>query len=380
MIIGYDGKRAVENNTGLGNYSRLLVDQLATRFPENTYRLYAPHIRPNPRMQNMLLNRNVTIVTPDRPGWQMLPSLWRSKGMTDSLIEDKVDLFHGLSGELPFNIDNLHKPTVLTVHDVIFRRFPQYYAAIDRKIYDQKFSRSCHKATRVIAISECTKRDIMEFYDVPEEKIDVIYQGCHSQFQRTPSPEEIRQVKTKYGVNGPYIITVGTVETRKNQAIAMRGMYGLPAELSLVIVGRRTGYARILDRYISTYKLGNRIKFIENVDFADLPALYAGAFCSSYTSRYEGFGIPVIESLSSGCPVIVASGSCLEEAGGPGAPSIDPDDIEQWISIVKEFIDYPEYRRKAIRDGRKYVERFNNSDMAANVMNTYLRAIKEYRG
>lgn len=379
MIIGFDGKRAIENNTGLGNYSRLMVEVLADKFPENSYLLYAPRLKSNPRMKPLLEHSNVKMVYPTAGISRLSGSLWRSKGITPLLNKDAVDIYHGLSGELPMNIGEFHGPTVLTIHDVIFRRFPECYHAIDRKIYDYKFCRSANDATRVIAISKRTKADIMEFYGIPEDKIDVIYQGCHSQFHRTPSAEEIETVKAKYDITRPYIITVGTVETRKNQVMAVRGLRGLPDELDLVIVGRRTPYAKTLDHYISHYSIESRVKFLENVPFADLPALYAGAFCSSYTSRYEGFGIPVIESLSVGTPVIVASGSCLEEAGGPDTPAVDPDDIEEWLNIIKDFINYPSTREKIARQGREYVKRFNDDAMASQTMETYLKAIDQYR-
>lgn len=379
MIIGFDGKRAIENNTGLGNYSRLLVEVLADKYPENKYLLYAPRLKENTRLLRLMEHRNVDIVTPDSSLGRGFGSAWRSKGVTRQLIHDQVDLYHGLSGELPVNIGELDAPSVLTIHDVIFRRFPECYNPVDRKIYDYKFDKSAHKATRIIAISERTKKDIMEFYGIPEEKIDVIYQGCHSQFHRIPSREEISAVKRKYGLDNPYVITVGTVETRKNQAMAVKGIRGLPDELDLVIVGRRTSYAKTLDRYISTYSIESRVKFIEHADFADLPALYAGAFCSSYTSRYEGFGIPVIESLSVGTPVIVATGSCLEEAAGPSAPAVDPDDVEEWINTLKEMVNYPASREKIAREGKEYVRRFNDETMGARTMATYLKAIEDHK-
>ncbi|MDE6360288.1 MAG: glycosyltransferase family 4 protein [Muribaculaceae bacterium] len=378
MIIGFDGKRAIENNTGLGNYSRLLVEVLSAKYPDNKYLLYAPSLKENPRLKRLLEQRNVDIVTPDTAFGRTLRSVWRSSGVTPCLRRDKVDLYHGLSGELPVNIGGFDGPTVLTIHDVIFRRFPECYKLIDRKIYDYKFGRSALEATRIIAISERTKKDIIEYYDIPEDKIDVVYQGCHPQFHGVPSAEEIERVKKKYGLDNPYIISVGTIETRKNQAMAVRGIRGLPDEIDLVLVGRRTPYAKTLDGYISTYSIESRVKFIENADFADLPALYAGAFCSSYTSRYEGFGIPVIESLSVGTPVVVATGSCLEEAAGPSAPAVDPDDVEEWLNTVKEMVNYPSVRAKIAREGMEFVKRFNDDDMASRTMAAYTRAIEEY--
>lgn len=381
MIIGYDGKRAVKNNTGLGNYSRLVIELLASRFPEHRYLAYTPSMSGNPRLKPLLGLGNVEFPTPDRGLWRKAASLWRVKGgITAQARRNGVDLFHGLSGELPLDIEKLGKPSVVTIHDVIFRHFPECYAAIDRKIYDYKFARAARAATRVIAISECTARDVVDFYGIDPAKISIVYQGCASQFHSVPTPEEIEAVREKHGIAGPYIVAVGTVERRKNQLLAVKGLRAVPSELSLVIVGRRTDYALELDSYIREHNLGERVRFIDNAPFADLPALYAGAVCSSYTSRFEGFGIPVIESLYCGTPAVVATGSCLEEAGGPSTPAVDPDDEEGWAEVVTRLYSDPVERRRVAADGRAYVERFNDTDMAMQTMEVYRQAMAEYNG
>lgn len=375
MRIGFDGKRAVFNNTGLGNYSRLLVEVLAKRYPEHEYILYTPQDRPNSRLEPLLKLPNVSLRTPDTALGRATSPIWRIQGVASQLAREKIDLIHGLSGELPLNAATLPMPGVVTIHDLIFRHYPDCYNTIDRKIYDYKFMRAARNASRVLAISECTKRDIVNFYDIDPEKIDVVYQGCHAQFKRTPTREEISAVRAKYSINRPYIICVGTIEKRKNQILPLRGMRGLSDELDLVLVGRRTSYARTLDQYIRQFNMWERVKFIEHVDFADLPALYAGAFCSTYPSHYEGFGIPVIESLSVGAPVVVATGSCLEEAGGPDTPAVNPYDVEEWVNTMKELIEFPTARRNIAAKGREYVKRFNDLNMAEGTMAVYNRAL-----
>lgn len=376
MIIGYDGKRAVQNNTGLGNYSRLLVEKMAATYPEHRYLLYAPRKRDNKRLATINTLSNVEIHYPASALWRALPSLWRTWGETCDLHNDRVDLFHGLSGELPLNIPKAHIPTVVTIHDLIFRRIPDNYRPIDRYIYDYKFHRATNMATRIIAISERTKTDIVTDYGIDPAKIDVVYQGCDTQFLRRPGPEAIDAVRRKYGLDRPYIISVGTLEPRKNQLQAIRGLAALPTDIDLVLVGRRSDYARTrLDPAISSLKLNGRVKFLEGIPFHELPALYAGAELSSYTSRYEGFGLPVIESLSVGTPVIVATGSCLEEAGGPSAPAISPDSVEQWAATAGKLLDDTALRQRITAEGHAYVGRFSHDNMARQVMETYRKAI-----
>lgn len=379
MIIGFDGKRAVQNNTGLGNYSRLLVEKMATIFPDNRYQVYAPRRRENPRLASIEKLDNVAFAYPESGFWRRMPSLWRSWGITDRLKADSLTLYHGLSGELPLNIGRAGIPSVVTIHDLIFRHFPENYRAIDRRIYDYKFRRACLDATRVIAISEKTKADITADYGIDPAKIDVVYQGCDTIFRHRPDDATIAEIKRLYGLDRPYIISVGTLEPRKNQLQAVEGLAALPQDLDLLLVGRRSDYARrVLDPAIARLRLTERVKFLEGIPFAHLPALYAGALLSSYTSRYEGFGLPVIESLSVGTPVIAATGSCLEEAGGPDTPAINHDSVEQWATTAMRFITDRDYAISVGAKGREYVGRFSHEAMARGTMATYLAAIESY--
>lgn len=373
--IGFDAKRAVRNFTGLGNYSRLIVDSLARRYPDNQYLMYSPDARPNRQLAPILDLENVELRLPATTAGKAMPSLWRISGITGDLRRDKIDLFHGLSNELPLNIEKSGIPSVVTIHDVIFRHFPQCYKPIDRKIYDYKFAKAARAATRVIAISECTRRDIVNSYGIPAGKIDVVYQGCDPSFSKEVTDMEIEGLRKKYGIDGPFIVTIGTVETRKNQLLAVKALRGLPGDISLVIVGRQTPYADEIRRYIAANSLSDRVKWIEGAPFAELPAFYSAALFSTYTSRYEGFGLPVIESLSASTPVIIASGSCLEEAGGPSTPAVNPDDVDEMIHQCRLMIDDTNHRSSIAAAGHDYIARFNQETFTRKVMEVYDKAL-----
>lgn len=377
LRIGFDAKRAVANNTGLGNYSRLIVDRLAACYPGNEYILLSSVRRNSPRLSPVLEHPDVSIVYPSGL-WKAAPSLWRSgRGIINAARSRGVQLFHGLAGELPVGINRSGMTSVVTIHDLIFNRFPQGYKPVDRKIYDHKARLACNAATRIIAISERTRRDIIEYYGTDPDRIDVVYQGCDDIFRRDVSGAEAEDVARRHGLTTPYFITVGTVEERKNQLSAIKALESLPEGVSLAIVGRYRGeYGNRVERYIEQHRLGNRVKHLMNISFEDLALLTGGALASIYPSRYEGFGIPVIEALSAGTPVIAATGSCLEEAGGPGAIYLDPDDIRGIAGAMTSLHENPDLRRRMVAEGREYIVRFDNRSVAANVMDVYRRALE----
>ena len=376
LIIGYDGKRAVANNTGLGNYSRYVIDTLSIGFPRNAYRLYSPVIRDNDRLAPLISRGNVELVGPSSALGRRFGSLWRTIGLTNKLAVDDVSVFHGLSNELPLNISKAGIPSVVTIHDLIYRRVPGDYKSFDRAMYDYKYSRSAQIATRVMAISKKTRDDLVEDYQIDPAKIDIIYQGCDPRFGLPVSFEDKQRVRNTYKLPRRYFVSVGTVQMRKNQMLAVKALERL--DLPLVIVGnRKSDYAAEVAAYAASHGLSDRVLWLDNVPFADLPALYAMAEFSSYTSRYEGFGIPVIESLSAGTPVIAATGSCLEEAGGPGAVYVDPDDVDGFVGYAGKLAGEIQYRDKLAAKGHQYVKRFSAGEFARMTMATYRKAIIE---
>lgn len=378
MKIGFDGKRALRNMTGLGNYSRLVVESLAETYPQLQLTLYSPRDGDNERLHKIRELSNVSVRLPGKGEAPLGGSLWRTRGMTHLFQTDGIDLFHGLSNELPLNISKSGIPSVVTMHDVIYRRMPECYNLPDRIIYDFKYGRACRHATRVIAVSERTKRDVMEFYGIGEEKIDIVYQGCDDIFRQRLDNAQIAGIKKKYDIRTPYIIQVGSIEKRKNAMVSVKALSRLPQEYSLLLVGRRTPYLDKVMREADTLGVRGRVKVLDGVAFKDLPALYQGAAAAVYPSRYEGFGIPVLEALNSRIPCIAAKGSCLEEAGGDSGIYIDPDDPRGLTEALDVVINEETVRTAMIEEGLRHAARFSNADIPARLMAVYRQAIEDH--
>ena len=373
LTIGVDGKRAVLNNTGLGNYSRYYLNIMSMAYPSTKFRVYTPRIEENERLRPLLTRPNIELFAPSL-ATTLQRSWWRTIDLPIQLNKDQISLYHGLSNELPLTIKGVC-PSVVTIHDVIYRRCKDDYSAIDRRLYDFKYSRSARNATRVVAISERTKADLIADYDIDPAKIDVIYQGVDPIFTLPIDTAKKQEIRERYKLPGRFIAAVGTVQPRKNQLLAVRALARLPESVSLVIVGRMDGpYGDTVRREISRLGLSDRVMHL-TVPFNDLPALYACASLSSYTSRYEGFGLPVVESLTVGTPVVACTGSCLEEAGGEGGIYIDPDDVEAYAEAAMHLLDDQIFYDKTVRLGQRHVRRFSADAFAKATMTTYKKAL-----
>lgn len=323
MVIGFDAKRAFRNNTGLGNYSRMLVCSLASSHQDVQSILYAPQMS---GYYKTFFSCYANISTRQPRGWRALfPSLWRGFGISRHLKGDKVDIYHGLSHELPHFIPSRIR-RVVTIHDLVAWRYPKYLGTLEAAIHRMKIRHSCKNADVVVAISEQTKRDIIEFMHIPESKIRVLYQSCDEIFWEPVTPEQIASVRDTYHLPDNYIISVGTVEERKNQLNLVEAVAQLSDDVHLVIVGRGRGsYGNDLKRLVSARGLVNRVHWLHDVEFGDFPALYAGSRVAAYVSRFEGFGIPILEAMCSGAVVLTSNCSSMPEVGGDAVLYANPD-------------------------------------------------------
>ena len=362
ITIGFDAKRIVRNATGLGSYGRTLVNDLSQSQPSLQLRLYAPDQGRDDLRRQVCERENIHFCYPPKSSLPFSKALWRTKGIISDLQRDGVQIYHGLTGELPIGIRKSGIKSIVTIHDLIFLRHPEYYHWLDTKIYAWKFRQTVQEADHIIAISECTKRDIMAYSDVDENRISVIYQSC--------SITDLAGEQTRSDTPR-YILSVGSIEQRKNILLAVKALHHLPKELSLVIVGRHTPYTDEVSAYAASHGLSHRVKIMHGVTNEELPALYDGAEAFVYPSRYEGFGIPIIEAISYGLPVVACTGSCLEEAGGPDALYVDPDDDKAMAHAISQVLRGAEGREERIRRSRDYIRRFQGNDVAGQVADLY---------
>lgn len=372
MRIGFDAKRAYQNYTGLGNYSRDLLKGLLELAPNNEYHLYSPKVTNVPSVKFISQYNNVKVTTPQTQLDKTFKGLWRSVNLEKNLDQDKIEIFHGLSNEIPRKGNNSSIKYVVTIHDLIFKRYPRNYKAIDRGIYNTKFKYACKNSDKIIAISEQTKRDIVEFYGIPENKIDVIYQTCHENFKRSYSDEIKSHIKEKFDLPSDFILNVGTIETRKNLYGLIQATVSMKNDLPIVVIGKKTKYYNFLKVQMQKLKIDpNRIVFLKNVSIEELPAIYQMANVFVYPSRFEGFGIPIIEGLHSGTPVITSNGGCFSEAAGPHSKFIDPDDPEEIGEAIDLVLNDSTIRSKMIEEGKKYVNRFEPEILTNQLLNIY---------
>jgi len=365
MHIGFDAKRAFSNNTGLGNYSRTLIRALADRFPESRYSLYTPD-----RGSIFTPPQNSTLKTPDSLPGRLFKSYWRSYGIGRQIANDGVDIFHGLSNEIPFSVPGKTTRSVVTIHDLIFLKRPELYPFIDRRIYLRKARYAVQNADRIIAVSRQTGEDLVELLGAEEAKLRIIPQGCNPWFY-TPVTDDVKKsITAKYNLPEQYLLYVGTIEERKNLLIIIRALHEFGIDIPLVAIGRKTQYFRQIKQFMEDHGVSN-VHFLEGIINQDLPVLYQNAGMFIYPSSYEGFGIPVLEALNSGIPVITSRGGCLEETAGKGALLVEPGNVEQLAHAIRSILDDRELRNKLVENGMAHAMNFREENTIPRIHELY---------
>jgi glycosyltransferase involved in cell wall biosynthesis len=359
VTIGFDAKRLFNNFTGLGNYSRFVVKALAESYRDEQYYLYSPKIKPHPETAFFSAAENITIRMPEGLN-KTFSGFWRSYSLGHFAWRDGVQIFHGLSNELPAS--KPHKlRTVVTIHDVIFKRYPTFYKPVDRLIYDWKFKNACESADAIVAVSRQTADDVVKYLNADKKKISVIYQGCHPSFKVKWDKQKLQSIRQKFNLPNFYILSVGSIEPRKNVLLLLKALRILIEKVHVVIVGKPTAYKKELVAFIEESRLQPYVTFIHNASFEDLPAIYQLGSVFVYPSLFEGFGIPIVEAISSGLPVITSTGSCFAEAGGEGAWYINPASEEELAAALVEVLHSPNLVQNRVKKMEAHIQQFEPS-------------------
>ena len=348
LSLGFDAKRALYNASGLGNYARTLLGNLVAQSPEHHYHLYAPGRKDsgvNPRIaafqhpsQHLHLDRRLGA------------HLHRTLGMRSQVLRDRVQVFHGLSNEIPLDLVGSGVRTIMTVHDLLFLDHPETYPWLDRQIYRLKTQSGLAKADRIVAISRTTRDRLVHYFPQIQDRLEVIYQPCAPDYYLDPweHPSETSKLPEQ-----PYWLYVGNIEARKNLRGLLKalGTMSISDRLPLVVIGKGGSEALACRRLGS--QLGLDIRWIANGNGGSLRPWYHGATALVYPSLAEGFGLPVAEALLSGCPVVTSTDTSMAEFSGPYAVLVDPKDTDSLVEGLRKTL-HSEYASLQSRQNARH--------------------------
>ncbi len=366
LRIGLDYTSAIHQVAGIGRYTRELVNALTVANKDYEYRLFAAGA--------------TDVERPALPhNWQWCPT-----GLTRRWLErvwyrlrlplpveawtGRVDLFHAPDFVLPILLPKTQ--TIVTIHDLSFVRQPDSTMPGMAAYLNRWVPRSVQQADQVIAVSEATRQDLIELYHTPPNKIKVLYHGVSPNFKPVDNLARLADIRQRYGLGEhPFILSVGTLQPRKNyvrliQAYAMVRQKLALASPNLVIVGQKGWhYEEIFDE-VNRWQLASHIHFLGFVEDSDLAALYSAARLFIYPSLYEGFGLPVLEAMACGTPVVAANLSALPEVVGSAGWLINPYDVKGMAESMAQLLTDEPLRQQFIQDGFKQAARFTWTNMA----------------
>jgi glycosyltransferase involved in cell wall biosynthesis len=379
MNIGFDAKRAYHNQTGLGHYSRTLIHSLAKYYGGHQYFLF------NPKRSALFQfeEENIHEVLPAHFPATLFTAAWRGSWVKQDLKKLKIDLYHGLSHEIPIGIQKTNIRSVVTIHDLIHERYPEQYNSVDVKIYNKKFRYACQHADKIIAISQQTKNDILEFYKIPAEKIRVTYQSCNRSFGELLSNAQKKLIRLKYELPSNFFLSVGSIIERKNLLNVCKAIFILRDEIEapLVVIGDGGKYKQQVKDFIRQNDLDKKVIFLTErsstrssktfQNGTDIPAIYQLATALIYPSFFEGFGIPVLEALWSGLPVITSNVSSLPEVGGDAVYYVNPQSAEEIAEGMKKICNDQQFANDLKQKGLLQAKKFSQQNCAEAVMNVY---------
>lgn len=371
--IGFDAKRFFHNQTGLGNYSRTIFHNLHNLYHHSFhFFLFSPSICNSDLFTSPEQFKNTDIIFP--PKWKSF--LWRLFYVVSDVKKNQISIYHGLSNELPFELfKSKDIKWVVTIHDIAFLYFKKDYFILDRIIQYFKIKYSCKKADLIIAISEFTKIDICRQFDIPLERVHVVYQTVQDIYKIKYQQEDINRMLDIYHLPTRFYLYVGSITERKNLISAIKAWHTLPEkyQIPFVIIGKPVrNYGKKLNRELNALSLKDKNKILfRDVENEHLPFIYQSASIFIYPSFFEGFGIPVLEALYSGTPVITSHTAALPEVAGAGAYLVDPSSFNEIRDGIIYFMSNHELKEKSILEGYEHTKKFQAEALTSQLIHLY---------
>lgn len=347
-VFGIDASRALSNApTGTEYYARALIEALLRAESHFDFRLYT-RARPPQNFFPATNNYEIRAIP--------FPRLWTHLRLSFEMLTRAPDALFVPSHVLPL----IHpRNSIVTVHDLGYKYFPDAHKPFARAYLDWSTRWNVRAARVVVADSSATRDDIVKFYKTPREKIRVVFPAFNADvFTPTRDANEIARVREKYALPEKYIISVGTLQPRKNYARLIEASAQLPTEYSLVIVGKRGWLSESVSARVRELRMEARVQFLDYAPRRDLPALYAGAQCAAFPSLSEGFGFPALEAQACETPLVCSNTSSLPEVAGDGAEYFDPMNAGDMVRALRMVLENPARREELIARGRANVKRF----------------------
>jgi|WetSurMetagenome_2_1015567.scaffolds.fasta_scaffold00244_11 glycosyltransferase involved in cell wall biosynthesis len=348
--FGYDSETGLPRRVGSSEYCFQLLLNLNKIDRKNNYIIYLPE-KPTPDLPEEAQNWHYKVVG---PRW-----MWTLVGLSLEFLlrRSKPDVFFSPTHYLPIFTP---AKTVISILDVSFLKFPELFKKSDLNQLTKWTKYSADKASMVFTISEASKGDIIKSYEIPDDMVVITYPGIKEIFNDKQRILNMDEIKKKYGVVNEYVLFVGTLQPRKNVSRLIEAFSKLnKPNLDLVVVGKKGWNFEEILAAPKKFGVENKVKFLDFVSDEDLPAFYRNALCFALPSLYEGFGLPVLEAMKYGCPVIISKISSLPEAGGDAALYVDPknaDDIKNKLEII---INDKELRKLLIQKGYEQTKKFS---------------------
>jgi glycosyltransferase involved in cell wall biosynthesis len=350
MRVAIDARKL--HDFGIGTYIRNLLRQLAQLDRDTEYVLLCQE--PDVGMA-ATLGPNFRSVREPSPAY----SLREQIRVPWVLRRERPDVFHAPHYVLPAGVSS---PSVVTIHDCIHLVFPQYLPNRAAYVYARaSMWAAARRSDRILTVSEASKRDILRFFDVPPDKIVVIHNAIDAHFSAEPSPDQVAGVRERYQLDHKFVLYVGNIKPHKNLVRLIEAFDTLCRDyddIKLLIIGDEISRLPALRRAVHSHKLHKRVRFLGYLSDETLAVLYRLASVFVFPSLYEGFGLPPLEAMASGTPVVTSNLSSLPEVTGEAAVLVDPYDVGAIVTGMRRVLEDPaladELRRRGLRRAREF--------------------------